>query len=289
MKTIWVLENIKGNLNSKDNYANSKLNILLLLASVHLWKKNHREDSCVLYADDLTINTLNKLQVLDFWDEIRPIPTTRRIDKDVFWASPKLEVLAQINEPVILMDNDTHVYVPLRNYLDENTLYVMHYEKGGGYYPSSIDENVKKLSLKRRWETDSVNVGFLHLPDPEFTRKYANQSLDLMEEFTQMGVKNSLYLIFSEQLLLKTMLEEDGIKNKPILSTYYNCREWEWGEDHNKGIWEVKESGRYIKHYGPLKADIKDNKKGLNYHAEIAHLLNCIKLPNLDLSSIKGR
>jgi hypothetical protein len=289
LNTVWVLENIKGNLNSKDNYANSKLNILLLLASVYLWKKNHRQDKCILYADDLTIDILLKLKVLDFWDSIRPMPTTRRIDKEVFWASPKLEVLAQLDEPAILMDNDTHVYIPLRDFLNKDTLYVMHYENGGGYYPSSVDKYVKQLTFKRRWETDSVNVGFLHLPDPTFTKKYANQSLDIMEEFTKMGVKNSLYLIFSEQLLLKTMLEEEKIKYKPLLSTYYNCREWEWGDDHQEGIWTFKDSGEFVKHYGPLKRDIKDNKGNLNYESEISHLLNCIRLPHLDLSIIPGR
>ena len=39
MKIIWVLENIK-----QDNKFYTKLNTLLLLASVTLWKKNNPED-----------------------------------------------------------------------------------------------------------------------------------------------------------------------------------------------------------------------------------------------------
>lgn len=286
MKVIWVLENIKKNSNSKDYYINSKLNVLLLLASTYLWKKNHRDDECILYGDDLTIDLLSRLNVLDFWDAVKPLPPSRNINKDVFWAAPKLEVLAEVKEPVILMDNDTHVYTSIKNRFQKDTVYVMHYEKGGGVYPTGIDENVRELSFQRRWETDSVNVGFLHLPDPEFTREYANLSLKIMEEFSVMNVKYSIYLIFAEQLLLKTMMEEKQIKYKPILSTYYNCREKDWGVDHKEGIWTLNQSGRFIKHYGPLKADIKDCKGNLSYEGEIQHLLNCINLPNLDLSII---
>ena len=64
MKIIWVLENIKDNQNSFDYYINSKLNVLLLLASVNLWRRNHPEDTCVLYADDITIDALNRLKVI---------------------------------------------------------------------------------------------------------------------------------------------------------------------------------------------------------------------------------
>ena len=290
MKINWVLENIKKNKNSNDFYVNSKLNILLLLASVHLWKKNHREDTTVLYGDDLTINTLERLNVLDYFDIIKPIPDTgRKINKDVFWAASKLEVLSQIDEPIIIMDNDTHVYRPLKQHLDLSKVYVCNFEKGKGYYPTAIDTRVQKLSYKTRWKTESVNVGFLNLPDPEFTRRYANESLKMMEEFTAMGVPHSQYLIFAEQLLLKHMLLNENIEHNSIIATTWDCKEWKWGEDHDKGVWPIYESEVYFKHYGPLKGWIKDSKADQNYDREISHLLNCINNPKLDLTSIPNK
>jgi len=290
LKINWVLENIKKNKNSNDFYVNSRLNILLLLASVHLWKKNHRDDTTVLYGDDLTIDTLERLKVLDYFDIIKPIPKTgRKIDKDVFWAASKLEVLSQIDEPIIIMDNDTHVYKPLKHHLDLSKVYVCNFERGKGYYPTAIDTRVQKLSYKTRWKTESVNVGFLNLPDPEFTRRYANESLKMMEEFTAMGVPHSQYLIFAEQLLLKHMLLNENIEHKSIISTTWDCNEWQWGEDHENGVWPIYESEIYFKHYGPLKGWIKDSKADQDYDTEIAHLLNCINNPNLDLSSVPNR
>ena len=289
MRIIWVLENIKSNKNSRDYYINSRLNVLLLLSSVSLWKRYHPEDRCVLYADDLTIDFFNKLKVLDLWDEIQPIPLTPKIDKDVFWASSKLQVLASQKEPVIIMDNDTHVFTRLKDYLELDKVYVCNLEVGKGYYPTAIDPFVQKLSYKARWQTGSVNVSFLNLPGPAFTKEYAELSIRFMEEFTEMKAPNSQYLIFSEQLLLNHLLDKKDIEYRSILSTYWDCKEWKWGNDHNKGIWSIHDSERYFKHYGPLKGFILNNRDGENYDREIKHLENCVNIPNLDLSSIPKR
>lgn len=286
MKVIWVLENIDNSYNSKERYIDSKLNVLLLLSSVHLWKKNHPTDICVLFGDELTIDTLDRLRVLDFWDEIKLLPKSRKINKEVFWAASKVEVLSEIQEPIIIMDNDTHVYKPITHLLDKDTVYVCNYEKGKGYYPTSIDPYIQKLSYKARWATESVNVSFLYLPDPVFTKKYADLSLTIMTELTALKAPNPQYLIFAEQLVLAHLLKKDNIPNKSIISTTWDCKNWEWGEDHNNGIWPVYESEIYFKHYGPLKGWIKQSKADQNYEREIAHLLSCINYPKLDLTKI---
>ena len=289
MTIIWVLENIKKNYNSNDYYIDSRFNVLLLLASVHLWKKHNREDKCVLYADDLTIDFLDKHKLLEFWDSIKCLPKSRRIDKDVFWAATKVEVLAELNEPAIIMDNDTHFYKPVKHLLDLNKVCVCNLEEGKGYYPTSIDQYVSKLSMKARWKPKSVNVSFLNLPDPIFTKEYAELSLNMMEEFTTLKAPNSQYLIFSEQLLLRHLLDKNKIEYKSLISNYWNCKDWDWGEPHSKGVWTIEESEIYFKHYGPLKGWYLNNKEGFSYINQIKHLENCINLPNLDLSKLPRR
>lgn len=285
MKIIWVLENIEKN---KSFY--SKFNILLLLASVHLWKKNHPEDTCALYADDMTIDLLDRLKVISFWDLIRPLPSPRNINKAVFWASAKLQVLTEVDEPVILMDNDTLVYKPLKPYLDLNKHYVCNFELGKGYYPTAIDPYVQKLSYKPRWKTESVNVSFLNLPDPTFTRDYAKKSLDMMEEFTALSVPNSQYLIFAEQLLLKHLFVKNEIEHKSIISTYWDCQKQAWSHNHPDGLFKYpQESNKIFFHYGPLKGKIINNLEIFNYNEECKKLENCINFPNLDLTTITKR
>ena len=282
MRVIWVLENIE-----KEKSFYSRLNILLLLNSVKLWKKYHPEDHCALYADNLTINLLKDLNVTFLWDEISQVEGDDLIDKKVFWASAKLQVLSKQIEPVIIMDNDTLVFCRLKDHLDLDTYYVHNLEQGKGYYPTAYDDYIRKLSFKRRWMTESVNVSFLYLPDPEFTREYSNLSLDMMKEFTKMKVPNSQYLIFAEQLLLNQLLTEQNKYYKSIVSTYWDCDDWKWGKDHNKGLWPISKSGEFIKHYGPLKSWIKNNKADQNYEKEMIHLKNGIKMPNLNLDLIQ--
>lgn len=282
MKVIWVLENIEK---SPNFY--SKFNLLLLLCSVHLWRKNNPEDICYLYADDITIDLLDKLKVLEFWHRIKPIPNPRKINKSVFWASSKLQVLSEIDKPIIIMDNDTHVYRPIKHLLKLNEYYVCNYEIGKGYYPTSVDPYVQKISYRTRWKTDSVNVSFLNLPEPSFTRMYADMSLNMMEEFTALKAPNPNYLIFSEQLLLKHLLDREEKPHNSIISTYWNCKEWEWGVSHNKGIWKINDSEQFFKHYGPSKTYYFSNKLGFEYDKHIKHLLNCINFPNLNLSIIE--
>lgn len=282
MRVIWVLENIE-----KEKSFYSRLNTLLLLNSVKLWKKYHPEDNCVLYADYLTINLLKDLNVTFLWDEISQVEGDDLIDKKVFWASAKLQVLSKQKEPVIIMDNDTLVFCRLKDHLDLDTYYVHNLEQGKGYYPTAYDDYIRKLSFKRRWMTESVNVSFLYLPDPEFTKEYSNLSLDMMKEFTKMKVPNSQYLIFAEQLLLNQLLTEQNKYYKSIVSTYWDCDDWKWGKDHNKGLWPISKSGEFIKHYGPLKSWIKNNKADQNYEKEMIHLKNGIKMPNLNLDLIQ--
>lgn len=111
----------------------------------------------------------------------------------------------------------------------------------------------------------------------------------MMEEMTALKVPNPQYLIFAEQMLLKQMLDEHEISYRSIISTYWDCDKWTWGDDHDKGIWRFYDSERYFKHYGPLKAYVKDSRGGQNYESEIKMLENCINLPILDISKIPGR
>ena len=83
------------------------------------------------------------------------------------------------------------------------------------------------------------------------------------------------------------MMNSEALDNTFYDETVLNCLLW--GEDNNEGIWKLKESGIFLKHYGPLKSYIKDSRADQNYEKEINHLLNCINLPNLDLSSFVAK
>lgn len=281
MKTIWVYENIQEDL---EFY--SKFNILLLLSSVSLWKRNHPSFHCVLYCDNLTKEILSKINGLNYWDEIIEYKHTLNIDRKIFWACNKVKVLSEQKEPCIILDHDSLVYKPISNYLKDKVI-VSNLEKGKGYYPNNLDPYIKQLKRRIKWPSSSLNVSFLYFPNPNFLQKYSSTSLSLMEEFTKIDVPNSQYLIFAEQLLLKYLMDQEGIEYKSLISTYWDCLKWEWGKSHSKGIWKYPKSNLYYWHYGPLKSIIINNSS--QYEEEMKKLKNCINDPNIDLSVIKNK
>lgn len=259
-----------------------------MLASASLWKRNHPEDTTYLYCDIVTYNFYKSIGVLSIYDKVEVLDFDNGLDKKSFWASAKLEVLARQTEPVIIMDGDTLVFKRVKDLIRPEEVIVSNFELGRGYYPTGIDEFVRKLSYKARWKTDSVNVAFLHLPDPDFTREYAELSLKLMREFTDMGAPNSKYLIFSEQLLLKHMLDKYKIPHRSMISTAWDCDQWEWSKKEKDGFWTIEDSWEFYNHYGPLKQWYKKDDPGFPYQEEIDMLVNCINFPKLiDLSQIE--
>lgn len=279
MRVIWVLENIK-----KTTRFYGKLNTILLLSSVRLWKKNHQKDNCVLYADSLTLEFLTQLNVIDFWDEIVEYSDSLRIDKNIFWSAAKLEVISKQSEPFILLDNDTLVYKELYSKLDLSNHWVMNLEMGKGYYPTNFDHFIRSISYKQRWLPESVNVSFLYMPDFNFAKKYAKLSLNMMEEFTQLNVPNSQYLIFAEQLLLKHLFDLENISYKSLIKNYWLCDQWKWGAVHNDGIWEEQQHMKYIRHYGPYKNQLKEKKLEKEYFFELKSLFFSINFRNFHLT-----
>jgi hypothetical protein len=282
LKVIWVYENIERKLS-----AFSKFNILVMLASASLWKKNHPEDTTVLYCDNFTYDFYNSIGVLSIYDKVEILAFDNGLNKDAFWASSKLEVLSRQTEPVIIMDGDTLVFKRVKDLFSPDEVMVSNFELGRGYYPTGIDPYVRQLTYKTRWKTDSTNVSFLHLPDAQFTQHYANLSLQVMSEFTKMGAPNSKYLIFAEQLLLKHLLDKEGVKHRGMISTAWDCDKWEWSETEKEGLWTIQDSWKYYNHYGPLKQWYKKDSPGFSYKEETDMLRNCINFHKfIDLSTI---
>jgi len=288
LKVIWVYENINK---KEDHY--SKFNLLVMFASVSLWKRNHPEDSAWLYCDWMTKELLEKLGVTSLWDNIELIDFNSPVNKEVFWASSKLHVLSLQKEPVIIMDGDTLVFKPFKHHFKPNQVLVSNLELGRGYYPSGLDPLIRQLSYKPRprWKTEALNVSFLYLPDPDFTNLYAKLSLEMMEEFTKLNAPNSKYLIFAEQLLLRHLLDKHNIDYRPIISNAWDCDKWEWDKQNtNNGIWPIDDSQTNFWHYGPLKDFIKDDHELHPYDKEIKMLHNCINFHKfIDLSIVAKR
>ena len=129
MKVIWVYENIKG----FDSFY-TKLNTTLLVASVTLWKKYHPVHFTVLYADEMTIDKFDSLDILYLWDRVVNLEYKDDIDRSIFWSGCKSKVLTTVNEPCIIVDHDFLIFNNIDKHLKESVIYT-HNEDMSIWYP----------------------------------------------------------------------------------------------------------------------------------------------------------
>jgi len=272
LKTIWVLENIKG----KKSFYN-KFDFLMMFASVIQWKKHHPSHNCVLYADKMTHEVITNLGATTLWDEKITLKRNVGVDLKVFWAASKLQALRTSNEPTIIMDNDFVVYTSFEKYIKKNKVIVSHIEDGRNYYVTPTDHFVKKVKhLLSRYKQEAVNCSFLYFPDINFMQHYAKTSLELMQELSRLKAPNSKYLILAEQLLLKHLLDIHKISYIPLLDKKYNCLSNKYTEKV-KGLIKTDEHNLSFRHYWMEKPKIKNNKKGYSLEKESTVLNNVIK------------
>lgn len=270
MNTYWVYENIR-----KQASFYNELDVLLLLSSASQWKRLHPNFQCILYADKLTIELLENLNTTNLWDNIRTLPDNKHIDKNVFWASSKLEVLRFIEGPSILMDHDFIVYRNLEKYLKDKPFFA-HEENGVGYYDTSWNPTINKVKdIINRPRPLAINCCFTYYPDDKFVNFYAKKSIELMEFFTKEKVPNSRFLIFAEQLLLKHLLDIHNIDYDTLLKEKWNAKNKVY-EPSDKGYFTFEESNLIYRHYWMDKPKIKESKEGFDLNQEITILKNIL-------------
>lgn len=270
MKTIWVLENIREH----SSFYN-KFDLLMMFASVIQWKKHHPSFHTHVFLDKLTYDTFSRIGALELWDSYENLPTSKSIDKNVFWASSKLVALRSIEEPIVIMDNDFVVYKSFENFLKDKIVATL-YEDGKGYYANPLNPYIKKVKhIINRPKTEALNCSFLYFPDYKFTQYYAKTSIELMEEFTKLKVPDSTYLIYAEQLLLKHLINLHKIEYDTLLDKEFLCSKKIYTKER-PGLINTESHNLYFRHYWMEKPDIRANKKGFSYNEEITQLENIV-------------
>lgn len=284
METIWVLENVKR---SNDFYG--RLQILLLITSASLWKKYHPNHTMIFYGDSQSMAFLEKFDIWGLWDERRELSYTEKINREIFWSAPKTKIISKTQKPLLVIDHDFLVFKNIDDILDENVIY-SYDEIASNWYPPINDGFNKRLTQPIPRIVDfAANVSFFYLPNPEFARKYGEQTLKNHIEFTSMNDKRitTNYMILSEQLMLKQWLVRDNIPHKTLDKNIWDCFLIKSTEKENDiGIYNLNESSRTYKHYGMEERHLL--KKNFQYEEEIKYLYRCINSTKLlDIGKLK--
>lgn len=277
MEVIWVLENVL-----KEQKFYNQNRILLLISSVSLWRKYHPNHKTVLYCDNITYKWLNNLEILHLWDVVKDLSYPEKIDRKVFWSSCKTKIISTTKVPLVVVDHDFLIYKNIDNILNLNQVIYSYDELTEGWYPNKNEKFNKLLTnpIPRNINLAS-NVSLLYFPNPNFANKYGLQTLKNHEEFTNMGIKDTNYMIFSEQLMLKQWLERDKIPHKTLVNSIFNNKIIDFEEKiNNRGIWNTQESLLSYKHYGMLEKSIDEKER--------QYLYRCINAgKRIDINKLK--
>tara|TARA_R110002074_G_scaffold151654_1_gene305447 strand:- start:127 stop:987 length:861 start_codon:yes stop_codon:yes gene_type:complete len=277
MEVIWVLENVL-----KEQKFYNQNRILLLISSVSLWRKYHPNHKTVLYCDNITYKWLDNLEILHLWDVVKDLSYPEKIDRKVFWSSCKTKIISTTKVPLVVVDHDFLIYKNIDNILNLNQVIYSYDELTEGWYPNKNEKFNKLLTnpIPRNINLAS-NVSLLYFPNPNFANKYGLQTLKNHEEFTNMGIKDTNYMIFSEQLMLKQWLERDKIPHKTLVNSIFNNKIIDFEEKiNNRGIWNTQESLLSYKHYGMLEKNIDEKER--------QYLYRCINAgKRIDINKLK--
>jgi len=271
METIWVLENVK-----KDYSFYGRLQVLMLVASVSLWRKYHPEHYTVFYGDEMTLDMLNSINV---WHEKRLLTYPENINREIFWSSPKTKIISETTIPITVVDHDFLVFRNIGEHISSDLLYTYN-ELANGWYPDKHDNLNKQLSSPiKHLNNLAANVSLFYLPDPVFANEYGKQTLKNHEEFTAMNSPyiNTNYMILSEQYMLKQWLDERNIAHKSLSKNLWDCKNLGYMQECvDNGIWNKEESLLTYKHYGVVERRLKEGLVS-DYWKECQFLDRCIK------------
>jgi len=263
MKAIWVIENVK-----KDNSFYDEFKLVMLFASVSLWKKYHPEHTTILYCDEMTEKYLSNLNVFPLWDQIKHLSYPEKINREIFWSSCKTKIISEATEPIVVVDHDFLIFTNIDKYLKDEVLYT-HEEQAYPWYPAKEDRYCARLTKPSPYELDlAANVSLFYLPDPSFAKMYGEWTLKNHEEFTIMDFDGMSpnYMIYSEQLMLKQLLVRDNIPHNTLtINVFDNNKAIFTNAVNMYGIWNSKESSLYYRHYGMDKKKLKENKDEIDY------------------------
>jgi hypothetical protein len=279
MKVKWVYENVTG----FDSFY-SKLNITLLISSVCLWKKYHPEHTTILYVDELTYDKFLKLDIIYLWNKVKILDYKDNVNRKVLWAGCKPKIISQTKSAMLIIDHDFLIFKNVDDILKDEVIY-SYDEDMSQWYINPNDKYNKQLTSPIEFIQDkAANVSFLYLPNVNFAIEYGQQTIDKLTQFTAIlgDNLNTSYLTACEQYQLKELLHKKKIKHKTLNKNIYSCEKVKFKEEINdRGIWDLKESFLYYKHYGVEKRRILDNREGYNYDKSISYLYRCINSSKL--------
>ena len=218
-------------------YDDSNLDALELMTqilSVSKFKEINPNIPFVFYTNSKSLEVYKEYGVDKLYDEINTeildkYPSTK-INKR-FWASPKLWVMHNLNEPFCIMDTDLVLYEPMEKYNNYGLSY-LHRESPASYprlyevsTPKDFEWDVMEVECFRK--SLPINCACMVWNDVTFLKEYTSRYFEFVfknkgEMFNIQSdnewVSSHGPQILAEQWLLAAMLEYKILQDQPVFA-----------------------------------------------------------------------
>jgi len=259
MNVVWTLENISGEVKL------TEAEVATLKVSVTLWKRNNPNDTTIIYCDTPSKNYLEKIGLIECFDIVdcellEKKRKTSNINKNVFWASAKIESLKATAAPLVHIDNDFFAVKSLEDIgLFKSDVAVSYQEKTDDYYLDPVIATANApIKLFKKYNNIAYNTSLLYFKNQAAKDEYCNVSLKYMRKISgaydkEIFSSNSVvYMIFAEQQILGEFCETKKLKVNKLINQVF-CPKTGLYENKTDGLVDLKNIDTVAGHLGEVK------------------------------------
>lgn len=199
--------------------------------------------SPVLYCDPETYEYYKKVDLLENFDEVRPVlPSETEFNPSIFWAAGKFHAIERCTEPFLMIDLDAEIRFKLN--FEHFDVFCAHPEgvskRDLAFYPDPAYLDPKDFFGKRlgiTWSNKAFNTCLLYFKDNKLAQEYASVALEYMRSLDVINpaFENVAYILLAEQRFLYDYCRLRGLEVGTLIAGKYEPTNNYVGLDHFEG------------------------------------------------------
>ncbi len=208
--TLWTRPYLVSN--NTDEYFMEDYDILTMILSALMWRKNNGDIS--LFGDNAALDYIESLGLSHIWNGgLYEIKVPDNVPEKVFWAAGKLYAMRQMKMPAVMVDLDLVIWKDISQYVKYTDICAIHREgiyddiyPGKDFFKMSEDYT---FDPEWDWSAYPVNTCMLYISDEEFKSYYVDSAISFMEHCIEKE-ENLCHMVFAEQRMLAMCAQKKG-------------------------------------------------------------------------------
>lgn len=216
--------------------------ILTAILSALKWRQKNGDIKMI--TDTFGYGYLEKLGILNVWNEIDISLDGITVNPNMFWAAGKLYALALQKTPCVMLDTDFIVWNGIDFSQIKQDIAVIHTEElYTDVYPDAENFKMKsgyKFDEDFDWTEKACNTAFLYIKDGHFLKYYTESAIGFMKNAVDCD-DTLTYMVLAEQRLLPMCAKK---MNKEVFAFSTLEKLFKDGDNYFTHTWGFKQQMR---------------------------------------------